>query len=52
MGIIVEIDLLEHTTLINRFFSKKLNSRKYEKKIGCGYIAGNVFLKTKIYNGF
>ena len=55
-GIIVEIDLLEHPTLLedltNKFFSKKLDSRKYEKKIGHGYIVGNVFLTINIYNGY
>ena len=55
-AIIIEIDLSEHRTLLedltNKFFSKKLGTRKYKKKIGHGYFVGNVFLTIKIYNGF
>ena len=36
-GIITETDLSEHRTLLedltNKFFSKKLGTRKYEKKL-------------------
>ena len=56
MGIIIEIDLSEHRTLLedlrNKSFSKKLGTRKYKKKIGHGCFVGNVFLTIKIYNGF
>ena len=55
-GIITETDLSEHRTLLedltNKFFSKKLGTRKYEKRFGHGYFVGNVFLTIKIYNGF
>ena len=55
-GIIVEIDLFEHRKLLedltNKFFTKILANRKFEKKIGSGYFVGNVFLTIKIYNGF
>ena len=55
-GIIVEIDLFEYRKLLedltNKFFTKKLGNRKFEKKIGDGYFVGNTFLTVKIYNGF
>ena len=50
-GITIEIDLVEHQTLLkdltNSFFTKKISTRKVEKKI-----VGNPFLTIKIYNGF
>ena len=55
-GITVEIDLFEHRKLLedltNKFFTKKLVNREFEKKIGSGYFVSNVFLTIKIYNGF
>ena len=55
-GTITETDLSEHRTLLedltNKFFSKKLGTRKYEKKLTMVYFVGNVFLTIKIYNGF
>ena len=56
-GIItVEIDLLKHDHLLqditNKFFCKKIKTRKFEKKIGHAYKVGNSFLTIKIYNGF
>ena len=55
-GITVEIDLFEHRKLledlINKFFTKKLGNRKFEKKVGSGYFVVNAFLTIKIYNGF
>ena len=55
-GITIEIDLVEHQTLLkdltNSFFTKKISTRKVEKKIGHAYFVGNPFLTIKIYNGF
>ena len=55
-GIIIEIDLLEHRKLRKNltysFFTKKINTRKVEKKIGHAYFVGNPFFTIKIYNGF
>ena len=55
-GITVEIDLFEHRKLledlINKFFTKKLGNRKFEKKVSSGYFVVNAFLTIKIYNGF
>ena len=55
-GITVEIWLDEHRHLLeditNNFFTKKIKTRKTEKKFGCGYITGNPFLTLKIWNGF
>ena len=55
-GIIIEIDLIEHRKLLedwtNRFFTKKISTRKVEKKIGYAYFVGNPFLTIKICNGF
>ena len=55
-GITIEIDLLEHRKLledlINNFFTKKISTRKAEKKIGHAYFVWNPFLTIKIYNGF
>ena len=58
-GIAIEIDLLEHRKLLedltNNFFTKKISTRKVEKKkkkIGHAYFVGNPFLTIKIYNGF
>ena len=55
-GITVEIDLFEHRKLLedltNKFFTKKLGNREFEKNIGSGYFVGNVFLTVKIYNDF
>ena len=54
--ITVEIHLFEHRKLLedltNKFFTKKLGNREFEKKIGSGYFVGNAFLTIKIYNGF
>ena len=53
---IAEIDLVEHNNLLEdftkKFFTKKLSTRKVEKKVGHAYITGNTFLTIKIYNGF
>ena len=55
-SITVKIDLLEHDHLLQditgKFFTKKIKTRKLEKKIGRWYIVGNPFLTIKIYNGF
>ena len=55
-GINIEIDLFEHNKLLEDltryFFTKKLGTRRFEKKIGSGYFIGNAFLTIKIYNGF
>ena len=55
-SITVEIDLLEHDYLLQditgKCFTKKIKTRKFEKKIGHAYIVGNPFLTIKIYNGF
>ena len=55
-GITVEIDLFEHRKLLeeitNKFFTKRLGNREFEKNIGSGYFVGNVFLTIKIYNDF
>ena len=54
-GITLEIDSLEHRTLLedltNNVFTKKISTRKVEKKIGHGYFVGNPFLTIKSYNG-
>ena len=54
--ITVEIDLIEYRKLLedltNKLFTKKLGNREFEKKIGSGYLVGDVFLTLKIYNGF
>ena len=50
-GIIIEIDLIEHHQLLvdltNSFFTKKICTRKVEKKIGHSYFVGNPFLAIK-----
>ena len=55
-GIIIEIDLIEYHTLLedltNSFFTKKISTRKVEKKIGHAYFVGNPFLTIKIYDSF
>ena len=55
-GIIIEIDLIEYRTLLedltNSFFTKKISTRKVEKKIGHAYFVGNPFLTIKIYDSF
>ena len=55
-SITVEIDLVEHNHLLEditkNFFTKKLSTRKVEKKVGHAYIIGNLFLTITIYNGF
>ena len=55
-GITIEIDLLEHRKLLEdltkNFFTKKISTRKVEKKIGHAYFVGNPFLTIKIYNSF
>ena len=55
-GITVEINLLQHRKLLedltNNFFTKKISTRKVEKKIGHAHFVGNPFLTIKIYNGF
>ena len=54
-SITVEIDLAEQDHLLGditkKFFTKKLSTRKVEKKVGHAYIIGNPFLTMKIYNG-
>ena len=54
-SITVEIDLLKHDYLLQEItgksFTKKIKTRKFEKKIGHVYIVGNPFL-IKVYNGF
>ena len=53
-SITVEIDLLEHNNLLEditrKFFTKKISTRKFEKKINHAYIVGNPFLTLKIYS--
>ena len=55
-SITVEIDLVEHNHLLEniteKFFIKKLTTRKVDWKVGHAYIIGNPFLMIKIYNGF
>ena len=54
-GIIIEIDLIEHRKLLedltNSFFTKKIGTRKVEKKLDAHFV-GNPFLTIKIYNSF
>ena len=55
-GITIEIDILEHRKVLDdladKFFTKKISTRKVEKKVACGYFIGNPFFTIKIYNGF
>ena len=55
-GITIAIDLFEHHKLLgdltNSLFTKKISTRKVEKKIGRAYFVGNPFLTIQIYNGF
>ena len=55
-GITIEIDLVEHRTLLEdltkSFFTKNISTRKVEKKIGHDYFVGNPFLTITIFNGF
>ena len=50
-GITVETDLIEHRKLLedltNKFFNKKLEVENSKKKIGHGYIVGNVFKQSR-----
>ena len=54
-SITVEIDLITHNHLLEditkKFFTKKISTPKFEKKIGHGYVVGNPFLTLKIYSG-
>ena len=54
--ITIEIDILEHRKLLddlaNKFFTKKISTRKVQKKVGRAYFIGNPFLTLKIYKGF
>ena len=53
-GITLEIDILEQRKLLddlaNKFFTKKISTRKVQKKVGCTYFIGKPFLTLKIYN--
>ena len=51
---IVEIALEENNNLLNdiRKYTKRLNQRRYEEKIGHGYKIGNLFITLKVCNGF
>lgn len=53
--ITVEIDLITHNHLLEditkKHVTKKISTRKYGKKIGHAYVAGNPFLTLKIYSG-
>ena len=55
-GITAEICLDEHRHLLedltNKFFTKKLGTRKTETKIGHAYVVGDLFLTIKIWNVF
>ena len=55
-GITIEIDLVEHRTLLEdltkSFFTKKISTGKVEKKIELAYFVGNPFLTITIFNGF
>ena len=55
-GITFVIDLLERRKLMEHLtknlFTKKISTRKVEKKIGHAYFVGNPFLTIKLYNGF
>ena len=55
-GITIEIDVLEHCKLLddlaNKFFTKKISTRKVQKKVWRAYFIGNPFLTLKFYNGF
>ena len=55
-GITIAVDLFGHHKLLgdltNSLFTKKISTRKIEKKIGHAYFVGNPFLAIKIYNGF
>ena len=56
IGITIEIDLVEHRTLLEdltkSFSTKKISTRKVEKKIEHDYFVGNPFLTITIFNGF
>ena len=53
-GITLEIDILEQRKLLddlaNKFFTKKISTRKVQKKVGRTYFIGKPFLTLKIYN--
>lgn len=53
---IVEIALEENNNLLNditkKNFTKRLNQRRYEEKIGHEYKIGNLFITLKVCNGF
>ena len=55
-GITAEICLDEHRHLLedltNKFFTKKLEARKTETKIGHAYVVGDLFLTIKIWKVF
>ena len=55
-GVTIEIDILEHCKLlddlVNKFFTKKISTRKTSKKVWRAYFIGKPFLTLKIYNGF
>ena len=55
-GLTVEICIDEHIHLLEditkKFFTKRINTRKAEAKIGHAYIVGDLFLTIKICNGF
>ena len=52
----VEIDLVENDYLLHditgKFCTKKLKTRKIEKKVGQAYIVGNPFLTIKFTKAF
>ena len=55
-GITIEIDIFEHRKLLddlaNKFFTKRISTRKVQKKVGHAYFIGNLFLALNINNGF
>ena len=55
-GITIEIDILEHSKLLdnlaNKFCTKKISTRKVKKKVRHTSFIGNLFLTLKIYNGY
>ena len=55
-GITIEIDIFEHRKLLddlaNKFFTKRISTRKVQEKVGHAYFIGNLFLTLNINNGF
>lgn len=54
-GIIIKTDSEENNNLLNdlaqKFFITRFSQRRAEKKIGHGYISGNLFITLIIHHG-